>query len=448
MLQGAMRTSDQVLAELRTLHPLRMDLSLDRIEALLARLGRPQDRLPPVIHIAGTNGKGSTAALLKAMLQADGRRVHVYTSPHLMRFHERIELASADGASRPIGEPQLVELLDRVQRVNAGATITFFEITTAAALLAFAEHPADAVILEVGLGGRLDTTNVVRRPELAVITPVSIDHADWLGDSITLIAREKAGILKPGVPAVISQQPDDALAAIRSRADEMRAPLTVWGEDYEALEQRGRLVYQSAERLIDLPLPALMGQHQIVNAGTAIAAALQLKRLGVTNAAIERGLLEVRWSARMQRLGNGPLSSLLSPGSELWLDGAHNVAGAEAIARTLAELEERAPKPVGLVFAMMGKKDAAGFLGHFRGLVRRVVAVPNPGSPDASHDPLVLAKAAAALGLAADAAPDVAAAIARLQKVERGPLRILICGSLYLAGHVLALQEGVQTQMN
>ena len=443
-----MRTSDELLAEFRTLHPLRMELSLGRIEALLAKLGNPQDRLPPVIHIAGTNGKGSTAALLKTMLQGAGKRVHVYTSPHLIRFHERIELSSADGRTRPIGEAELVERLSHVQRINAGDLITFFEITTAAALLAFAEHPADAVILEVGLGGRLDTTNVVKRPVLTLITPIAMDHADWLGDTIALIAREKAGILKPGVRAVISQQPEEALAVIRARADEVRAPLTVWGEDYEAFEQRGRLIHQSAERLMDLPLPALMGQHQIVNAGAAIAAVLQLKELGVADAAIERGLSDVRWPARMQRLDNGPLSRLLTPGSELWLDGAHNPAGAEAIARTLAELEERAPKPVGLVVAMMGKKDAAGFLGHFRGLVRRVVTVPNPGSPDATHDPVALAKIAASVGLAADATSDVEAAIVRLQKVEKGPMRILICGSLYLAGHVLALQEGVQAQMN
>ena len=319
-----MRASDELLAELKVLHPRRMDLSLGRIEALLAKLGNPQDRLPPVIHIAGTNGKGSTAALLKAMLQAAGKRVHVYTSPHLVRFHERIELGRAEGMARPIGEAELVELLERTQRANAGAPVTFFEVTTAAAFLAFAEHPADALILEVGLGGRLDATNVVARPALAVITPVSMDHADWLGESIALIAREKAGILKPGVPAVISRQSEEALAAIRARAIEVQAPLVTWGEDYDAFEQRGRLVYQSAERLMDLPLPALMGHHQVANAGSAIAAALQLTALGVTDAAIERGLLDVRWPARMQRLDNGPLSLLLAPGTELWLDGAHN----------------------------------------------------------------------------------------------------------------------------
>ena len=311
-----MPTSDQLLAEFKTLHPLRMELSLGRIQALLAKLGNPQDRLPPVIHIAGTNGKGSTAAYLKAMLQAAGKRVHVYTSPHLVRFHERIEIAGAHGKARPIGEAELVERCFEVQRVNAGDLITFFEITTAAALLAFAEHPADAVILEVGLGGRLDTTNVVTRPALSVITPISMDHAEWLGNTVALIAREKAGILKPGVPAVISLQPGDALDTISALAGAVGTPLAVWGQDYEAFEQRGRLVYQSEERLLDLPLPALMGRHQIVNAGTAIAAALHLKALGLADAgAIERGLLDVRWPARMQRLDNGPLARLLTSGS-------------------------------------------------------------------------------------------------------------------------------------
>jgi dihydrofolate synthase / folylpolyglutamate synthase len=443
-----MRTSDELLAELKTLHPRRMDLSLGRIEALLAKLGNPHNRLPPVIHVAGTNGKGSTAALIKAMLQAAGRRVHVYTSPHLVHFHERIELAQADGKARAIGEAELVALLERASRANTGAPVTFFEVTTAAAFLAFAEHPADALILEVGLGGRLDATNVVAHPALAVITPIALDHTDWLGDSISLIAAEKAGILKPGVPAVISRQPGQALAVIRSRAGKVKAPLTVWGEDFEAFSQRGRLVYQNAERLLDLPLPALIGHHQLTNAGTAIAAALQLKVLDITDAAIERGLVEVRWPARMQRLDGGPLSQLLAPGSELWLDGAHNPAGAQAIAQTLAELEERAPKPVGLIVGMMGKKDAAGFFAHFRGLVRRVVTVPNPGSPEATHEPTALAKVAVSAGLTADAAPDLETALARLQRLESGPLRLLICGSLYLAGQVLALHEGVQAQMN
>jgi len=444
-----MRTSDELLAELRQLHPRLIDLSLGRIETLLAKLGNPQLRLPPVIHIAGTNGKGSTAAFLKAMLQAAGKRVHVYTSPHLVRFHERIELAGSGGTTRPIGEAELVALLERVQRVNAGDAITFFEITTAAAFLAFAERPADAVVLEVGLGGRLDATNVVATPALCVITPVSLDHADKLGPTVTEVAGEKAGILKSGVTAVVSRQPPEAAAAIEAAAEHVGAPLIVWGQDYESFEQRGRLIYQSAERLMDLPLPALMGQHQIVNAGTAVAAALQLKRLGLADAAaIERGLLDVRWPARMQPLNNGPLSRLLVPGSELWLDGGHNPAGAEAIAQTLAELEERAPKPVGLIVGMMGQKDAPAFFEHFRGLVRRVVTVPVPGAHDRPHDPGALAEIARSSGLAAEAAGDAEAAIRRLQQGEGQPLRILICGSLYLAGQVLALQEGVQAQLN
>jgi dihydrofolate synthase/folylpolyglutamate synthase len=448
MLEGTMRTSQEVLAELKTLHPRLIDLSLGRIETLLAKLGNPERRLPPVIHIAGTNGKGSVAAFLKAMLLAAGRRVHVYTSPHLVRFHERIELAGADGLTRPIGETELVELLLRTQRGNGRDPVTYFEITTAAAFLAFAEHPADAVILEVGLGGRLDATNVIARPALSVITPVALDHADKLGTTLHEIAYEKAGILKSDVPAVVSLQQPEALEVIRARATEVRAPLSVWGEDYEAFEQRGRLVYQSGEALLDLPLPALMGPHQIVNGGTAVAAARQMHGLGIDEAAIEHGLAEVRWPARMQRLGNGPLSRLLAPGAELWLDGAHNPAGGAAIAQTLAELDERAPKPVALIVGMMGQKDAPAFLQHFRGLVRRIATVPVPSGPEAARDPAALAGIATAAGLQAEPTRDIEDAIRRLQQREGTPLRILICGSLYLAGQVLALQEGVQAQAN
>ena len=443
-----MRTSDSLLAEFKTLYPRLIDLSLERVEKLLARLGNPHRRLPPVIHVAGTNGKGSFTAFMKAMLEADGKRVHTYTSPHLIRFHERIELAGADGRALPIEESELVERLLHVQRVNAGEPITFFEITTAAAFLAFADRPADAVILEVGLGGRLDATNVVERPALSVIMPVSLDHTDKLGTTLAEIAREKAGILKAGVPAVISAQPTQAFDVIAEVAKQIQAPLSVWGQDYEAFEQRGRLVFQSSERLLDLPLPALMGQHQIVNAGTAVAAALHLKSPAITDRAVERGLLEVRWPGRMQQLNNGPLSRLLAPGSELWLDGGHNAAGGQAIAQTLAELEERAPKPVGLIVGMMGQKDARGFLEHFRGLVRRIITVPVPAGPEAAHDPVALAAVAKTIGLEAEPAEDVPAAIRRLQALEAQPLRVLICGSLYLAGSVLALQEGVQAQTN
>jgi dihydrofolate synthase/folylpolyglutamate synthase len=443
-----MRTSDQVLAELKALHPRRIDLSLGRITRLLAKLGNPQNHLPPVIHVAGTNGKGSVTAYLKAMLQAAGRRVHVYTSPHLIRFHERIVLADADGRANPICEAVLVDYLGKVERSNAGDVVTFFEITTAAAFLAFAEHPADALLLEVGLGGRLDATNVVPHPALSIITPISLDHTEWLGETLAQIAREKAGILKPGVPAVISQQPFEAVDAIAAHAQGIGAPLSIWGRDYEAFAQRGRLIYQSAQQLLDLPLPALIGQHQIVNAGTAIAAAQHLKRLGLSEArTIERGLVEVRWPARMQRLTRGPLAKRVDHGSELWLDGGHNPAGGAAIAHTLGELEERAPKPVGLVLGMLDSKDAAGFLAPFSGLVRHVRTVPIVGT-DAAQDAAVLAEVATSMGLAAQPAADVAGAVEALLAAEAAPIRILICGSLYLAGQVLAQEEGVRAQAN
>jgi dihydrofolate synthase/folylpolyglutamate synthase len=437
-----MPTSEQLLSELKMLHPRRIDLALDRVQALLARLGDPQLTLPPAIHIAGTNGKGSTAAYLKAMLQQAGRRVHVYTSPHLVRFHERIELAGADGIARPIGETALVDYLERVRRSHGGLRATFFEVTTAAALLAFAEHPADAVILEVGLGGRLDATNVIANTALSIITPISLDHTSWLGDTLAAIAREKAGILKPGVRAVISQQSEEAIGAIREEATLLRAPLIVWGHDYEAYEQRGRLVFQSSERLLDLALPGLLGRHQIVNAGTAVAAALQLETFGLADAAaIESGLVRVKWPARMQHLSNGPLAKLLRPGVELWLDGGHNPAGGAAIASTLAELEERAPKPVALVLGMLTTKDATGFLAPFRGLVRRIATVPIKGA-ELGRDAADLAAIALSLGFAAAPAGDVKEAIVSLQQAVGAPLRILICGSLYLAGDVLAVQEG------
>jgi len=374
--------------------------------------------------------------------------VHVYTSPHLVRFHERIELAGADGKAAPIGESELVECLTRAARSNAGDVITFFEITTAAAMLAFAEQAADALILEVGLGGRLDATNVVERPALSIITPISLDHTQWLGDTIAAIAHEKAGILKPGVRAVLAQQPLEALTAISECAEAVAAPLTIWGQDYEAFEQRGRLVYQNAKQLMDLPLPLLIGQHQIVNAGTAIAAAQHLPDLGLGDVeAIERGLVEVRWPARMQRLTGGPLAESIGHGSELWLDGGHNPAGGAAIAQTLAELEERAPKPVGLVLGMLDSKDADGFLAPFAGLVRHVRTVPIKDT-QAAVDAASLADIALMKGLAAVPAADVASAIADLKAAEPGPIRILICGSLYLAGQVLAQQQGVEAQAN
>jgi dihydrofolate synthase/folylpolyglutamate synthase len=444
--------SDSLLESLKRLHPLLIDLSLGRIERLLARLGHPERRLAPVVHVAGTNGKGSTTAFLKAMLEAAGRRVHVYTSPHLVRFNERIQVPGPGGRAEPIGEERLAAALARVERVNAGEPITFFEITTAAALHVFAEMPADAVLLEVGLGGRLDATNVVVRPAISIITQVSMDHADKLGGTLAAIAGEKAGILKSGVPAVIAPQEVGALEVIRARAAEVGAPLAVWGEDFEAFEQNGRMIFQQEDRLLDLPRPALIGRHQIVNAGTAIAAALglapRLPALALDEHAIERGLLGVEWPARMQRLATGPLAALAGPEAELWLDGGHNPAGGAALAQTMADLEERSAKPLYLVAGMMGQKDAAGFLGPFRGLARRIVAVPIPGAHEAPYQPEVLARIARRLGFEADPADGVPAALTAIGRLDTGPRRILICGSLYLAGHVLGLQQGVAPQAN
>ena len=440
---------DDVLARLKRLHPLLIDLSLGRIERLLAKLGDPHVRLPPVVHVAGTNGKGSVTAMLRAMLEQAGHRVHVYSSPHLVRFNERIVLAgSHPGAgSGPIDEDHLIKQLERVEAINGADPMTFFEITTATAFLAFAEAPADAVLLEVGLGGRLDATNVVPHPRLSIITPVSMDHTDKLGDTLAKIATEKAGILKPGAKGIVARQDEEAMAAIRSSAQKTGSSLAVWGEDFEAFEQRGRLVFQNAAGLLDLPLPALIGSHQVVNAGTAVAAALELDEFGIAESAIERGLKLVDWPARMQRINSGPLAAYLRPGSELWLDGGHNPAGAAMIADTLAALEERSPKPILLILALMGQKDARGYLAPFRGLARSVVTVPIPGSHETAHDPEALAALARELGFAARSASDVTAAL-RHAESEIGAKRVVICGSLYLAGHVLALQEGATAQPN
>ncbi|MGE0765504.1 MAG: folylpolyglutamate synthase/dihydrofolate synthase family protein [Hyphomicrobiaceae bacterium] len=437
----------EILARLKRLHPLSIDLSLDRIERLLADLGHPEQHLPPVFHIAGTNGKGSVTAYLKAILQASGRAVHVYTSPHLVRFNERIEIAHPDGA-RPIDETRLGDLLERVERINDGRPITFFEITTAAALLAFAESPADAVILEVGLGGRLDTTNVVARPAVTAITSISMDHAERLGGTLEAIAFEKAGILKRGTPAVIARQPDEVERVIEARAARVGAPLIRQGQEFDAYRQNGRLVFQGEDRLLDLPLPALIGRHQIANAGVAIAAALAAPALSIDEKAIASGLTSARWPARMQRLTTGFLVDLVGPDAELWLDGGHNPAAGMALAETLADLDERSSCPVWLIVGMMGQKDAAGYLAAFRNLVVEILTVPIPGSHEAPYPPERLAEIARDLGFRAEASATVEAALRRIRSLRKGPGRVLICGSLYLAGHVLALQEGVTVQTN
>ena len=423
-----------ILDRLLALHPREIDLSLGRMERLLGALGRPQDRLPPLVHIAGTNGKGSTTAFMRAILEAAGLKVHVYTSPHLVAFNERIRLAG-----RLVTDARLIEALDVCEQANAGAEITFFEVTTAAALLLFAEEPADVLLLEVGLGGRLDATNVVDAPLAATITPLSMDHERYLGERLTDIAAEKAGILKRGCPAVIAPQPDEAMAVIERVAARLGAPLQVFGQDFTAFEENGRLVYQDEEGLMDLPLPRLFGRHQIVNAAMAIASLRAAGRLPAVEA-IEAGLLSVDWPGRMQPLTDGPLVDLCPPGSELWLDGGHNPGAGITIAEVMAEQEERRPRPLYLVSGMLKTKDPVGFFRPFAGLVREVACVPLT-TTDAGRDPACLAGSAREAGLAADAHASLVAALAHVRERAAGdtvPPRILICGSLYLAGEVLA----------
>jgi len=425
---------ESIIARLLTLHPKRIDLSLDRMWRILDRLGHPERRLPPVIHVAGTNGKGSAVAFMRAVLEASGRSVHVYTSPHLVRFNERFRLG-APGGGRLVGDAALADALTECERANAGEPITVFEIETAAAFLLFSRHPADVVLLEVGLGGRLDATNVIDKPLACAIMPVSMDHLEFLGDTLEKIAGEKAAILKRDVPAAIAPQAPTVLALIEKQARLVRAPLRVAGEHWNVHEERGRLVYQDDDGLLDLPLPKLNGRHQLDNAGTAIAA-LRATGLALPLAAFEAGIARAEWPARMQLLTQGRLKALAPPESELWLDGGHNAEGGRVIAAALGDLEERVSRPLVLIVGMLSTKDSAGFLRNFAGMARRVIAVPIPRQ-DKSVPPAALADIARGVGIPAEACPDLESALAAAARFELAP-RILIAGSLYLAGEVLA----------
>jgi dihydrofolate synthase / folylpolyglutamate synthase len=426
---------DAIQARLLALHPKRIDLSLGRIERLLAALGHPERQLPPVIHVAGTNGKGSTIAFARAILEAAGRRTHVYTSPNLVRLNERFRIGHA-GGGKLVGDEELADVLAECEAKNAAAPITVFEMETAAAFLLFKRHPADVLLLEVGLGGRLDATNVVAEPIATVITRLSLDHRDFLGDTIEAVAAEKAGILKTGVPAVIASQPREALAVIERQAARVKAPLRIAGEDWTATEERGRLVYQDDGGLLDLPAPKLYGRHQFENAGAAIAA-LRAGGLKLPASVFEPGMLHVEWPARMQRLSQGPLAALLPPESELWLDGGHNPDGGRAIAAALADLEERVSRPLVMIVGMLSTKDAEGFLRNFSGLARRIITVPI--HQDKALPAATLADLARGIGIPAIARNDVDAALAAIAKFDLAPApRVLITGSLYLAGEVLA----------
>ena len=432
-------TVDTILARLPALHPKRIDLSLGRIERLLADLGHPERKLPPTIHVAGTNGKGSTVAFLRAMLEAAGRRVHVYTSPHLVRFNERVRLAKS-GGGEIISDGYFAELLDRCERVNAGASISFFEITTAAAFLAFSEQPADVLLLEVGLGGRFDATNVIAEPAVTVVTPVSIDHPEFLGETVGKIAFEKAGILKRGRPAIFAQQDEAALAVLIAGAERLRAPMRVGGQDFGTREERGRLIYEDENGLLDLPLPRLAGRHQHINAGTAIAA-LRVFDGEIPSDAIAAGVQGATWPARLQRLTRGPVADLAPLDAEIWLDGGHNADGGRVLAEAMGEREDRMARPLVLVCGMLTTKDTAAFLSPFRELAQELIAVP-VNDEHAGRSAAEIAIAAQGSGIAAAACGSVEEALTFLSaRAWLVPPRILITGSLYLAGDVLKLND-------
>ena len=427
----------ELIARLSALHPDRIDLSLARIQLLLQRLEHPERELAPVIHVAGTNGKGSTIAYLRAILEAAQLRVHAYTSPSLVRINECFRLGRAGGGAL-VGDEELRAALERCERANAGAPITLFEIETAAAFCLFAQHPADVVLLEVGLGGRLDATNVIESPLAAVIAPVSMDHTEFLGDTLTTIAGEKAAIIKRNVPVICAEQSPEAAAIIEAQARRMHAPLYTAGQEWHVNVERGRLVYQDERGLMDLAAPKLFGRHQFDNAGLAIATLRALDTLKVDAAAYEAGIVGAEWPARMQRLASGALVDQAPPGCEIWLDGGHNAEGGRVVAAALGDLEERVSRPLVVIVGMMANKDAGGFLANFAGLTRHIIAVQIPDR-DNAMPPDRLADAARALGMRVETLGSVEAALRSLARLAyEVPPRILITGSLYLTGQVLA----------
>jgi dihydrofolate synthase/folylpolyglutamate synthase len=426
----------EILARMMRLHPKSIDLSLGRLMGLLEKLGHPQKRLPPVFHIAGTNGKGSTIAFMRAGLEAAGYRVHVQTSPHLVRFNERIRLAG-----KLIDDSELERVLAIAEEINDGDEITFFEIVTAAAFIAFADNPADILLLETGLGGRYDATNVIDRPALTAITPVSYDHQKFLGDRLSDIAREKAGILKTGVDVVLGPQMREGLATIEAHASAIGAPVV---RDWQIGASDDGLVYRDADSEYHLSMPGLRGDHQHQNAGLAVACLRRLPGFEIGEKAISQAISGVDWPARMQPLQSGALATLLPAGAELWLDGGHNPAAGEAIAATLAQwrrLEGSDARPLCLIFGMLNSKDPQGFLRPFQALSPRIDTVSVPGEP-AAFSAKEAQQSARQAGFHARTADSVEQALQRIAVAYAGapvPPRVLICGTLYLAGHVLAL---------
>ena len=427
-----------VIARLSLLHPKKIDLSLDRIQGLLARLDHPEAKLAPVIHVAGTNGKGSTVAYLRAILEAAGLRVHTYTSPYLVRINESFRIGQV-GGGRLATDEELCAAFAHCEALNAGAPITFFEAKTATAFHLFAQHPADVVLLEVGLGGRLDATNVINAPLASVLTPISMDHMDLLGSTLDSIAGEKAAIIKRGAPVICAEQAAEAMDVIEKQARRMRAPMYMANQQWHVGVEHGRLVYQDDRGLMDLAAPKLFGRHQFDNAGLAIATLRAIDRLKIPHRAFEAGIVNAEWPARMQRLASGALIALGPQGSEIWLDGGHNAEGGRVAAAALGDLEERVSRPLVVVAGMMANKDAGAFLANFAGLTRHIIAVPIPGQ-DNAMPPEKVADAARTLGMRVEIADGVEPALRSIARLAyEVPPRILIAGSLYLAGHVLAI---------
>ena len=428
------RASDAVILRLKANHPTLIDLTTGRVERLLSALGRPDLKLPPVIHVAGTNGKGSTVAYLRSIGEAAGLRVHALTSPHLVRFAERIRLAGT-----LITDPQLEALIDRVEAANDGQPISFFEITTVLAFLAFAETPADLCLVEVGLGGRFDATNIFDAPAVSVITPVDSDHVEMLGPGLPKIAWEKAGIIKSGRPVLVARQPHEALEMIEREADARMAPMLLMGRDFDAWEERGRLMVQMPERLLDLPAPSLFGGYQFANAGLAVAAALTFNH-DLADDDLGRGVSSATWPARMQRLTAGPLAALARDrGTDLWLDGGHNPHAGGAVAEAAARLVDRDPRPLTLVVGMFARKDAEGYFRAFTDLRPRVIVTTFDSPIAADTDELL--GAATRAGLAAETAANVSDAVARALEADDPAPHVLICGGLHFAGEVLAMSR-------
>lgn len=440
MAKPAFSKAEQVIDELMGLHPKGFDLSLERIRRLLDVLGNPQHKLPPVIHVAGTNGKGSVTAFCRALLEAQGLSVHVHTSPHLVRWHERYRIGVKGGPGQFVDDETFASVLRRIADANGGQQITVFEILTAATFLLFSEHPADVAIIEVGLGGRFDATNVIEAPAVSVIMPISLDHQPYLGDRVELIAAEKAGIMKKGYPVVIGQQEyDSAREVLVATAERLGCPHAIFGQDFGAHEEFGRLVYQDEFGLMDLPLPRLPGRHQYGNAAAAIRA-VKAAGFEVSNAVAEKAMTSVEWPGRLQRLTEGSLIAYAPEGAEIWVDGGHNPGAGEVIAEAMAGFEERQSRPLYLITGMINTKDPVGYFRAFADIAQDVFTVPIRGT-DAALDPVALAHAAFDAGLVAAPMSTVAEALQeiceRIDPDMPAP-RILIGGSLYLVGNVLA----------